>query len=43
MEYSEGLEGVVAGVTAISNVEGDIGRLTYRGFPIEELVRQSYE
>jgi len=42
MDYSPGLEGVVAGETAISNVEGDIGRLTYRGYAIEELVDQPY-
>ena len=42
MEYSPGLEGVVAGETAISNVEGDVGRLTYRGYAIEALVDQPY-
>lgn len=42
MSYSKGLEGVIAGETHISNVEGDIGRLTYRGYPIEELVTQDY-
>ena len=39
---SKGLEGVIAGETQISNVEGDIGRLTYRGYPIESLVHCSY-
>ncbi len=38
MEYSPGLEGVIAGETAVSNVEGDIGRLSYRGYRIETLV-----
>ena len=42
MSYSRGLEGVVAGETAVSNVEGDIGRLSYRGYAIEELVQQDY-
>lgn len=42
MEYSKGLEGVIAGETAISDVEGDIGRLSYRGYAIEELVREDY-
>lgn len=42
MDYSPGLEGVIAGETAISNVEGDIGRLTYRGYAIEELVKLPY-
>lgn len=42
MEYSPGLEGIVAAETAISNVEGDIGRLSYRGYVIEELVNLPY-
>lgn len=42
MSYSKGLEGVIAGETEISNVEGDLGRLTYRGYAIEELVEQDY-
>lgn len=42
MTYSKGLEGVIAGETAISNVEGEIGRLTYRGYAIEELVELPY-
>lgn len=42
MKYSKGLEGVIAGETKISNVEGDIGRLSYRGYAIEELVQQEY-
>lgn len=42
MNYSKGLEGVVAGETAISNVEGDIGRLSYRGYAIEDLVGLDY-
>lgn len=42
MTYAKGLEGVVAGETAISNVEGEIGRLSYRGYSIEELVDQDY-
>ncbi|MBV8530641.1 MAG: hypothetical protein JO104_04935 [Candidatus Eremiobacteraeota bacterium] len=32
-----GLEGVVVGTTALSNVEGAIGRLTYRGYDIDDL------
>ena len=42
MSYSKGLEGVVVDETAVSNVEGDIGRLSYRGYPIEGLVKQDY-
>lgn len=42
MSFSKGLEGVVVDETAVSNVEGDIGRLTYRGYPIEALVAEDY-
>jgi citrate synthase len=42
--YGRGLEGLVAGDTAISDVDGVNGRLSYRGYPIEELVnRVSFE
>ena len=41
--YSPGLEGVVAGETALSFIDGEAGRLLYRGYPIGELVeRGSY-
>jgi citrate synthase len=41
--YSPGLEGVLAGETALGKVEGAIGRLTYRGYRIGDLVeRGSY-
>ena len=40
--YSPGLEGVIAGETAISEVDGDAGRLYYRGYPVEELVQKRY-
>ena len=42
MIFSKGLEGVVVDETAVSNVEGDIGRLTYRGYPVEGLVVEDY-
>ena len=45
METSEinvGLEGIVVAETGISNVEGDVGRLSYRGEPIEKLITESY-
>jgi citrate synthase len=32
-----GLEGVVVGETVLSNVEGEAGRLTYRGYDIHDL------
>jgi citrate synthase len=42
MGFSKGLEGVVVDETSVSNVEGDIGRLTYRGYAIEALVAEDY-
>jgi citrate synthase len=42
--YGRGLEGLVAGDTAISVVDGVNSRLLYRGYPIEQLVdRVSFE
>src|SRR6476659_10362032 len=38
--YSPGLEGVLAGETSLSKVDGANGRLTYRGYPIGELVEK---
>jgi len=41
--YSPGLEGVLAGETALSDVDGGRGRLLYRGYRIGDLVnRGSY-
>jgi citrate synthase len=37
MVVDRGLEGVVVGATVLSNVEGHIGRLTYRGYDIDDL------
>jgi len=42
MSYVPGLEGVVVGETSISNVEGEIGRLSYRGRVIENIVHMPY-
>jgi citrate synthase len=43
-ELKRGLEGVVVTESDLSNIDGDIGRLIYRGYAIEELARQaSYE
>ena len=36
--YSPGLEGVIAGETSLSFIDGEAGRLLYRGYPIGELV-----
>src|SRR5438105_6891954 len=41
---SKGLEGVVIGGSAISLVEGTEGRLSYRGYKIQDLAeKSSYE
>ncbi|MCX2979367.1 citrate/2-methylcitrate synthase [Halieaceae bacterium IMCC14734] len=37
-----GLEGVVVGSTAISHVEGELGRLSYRGYDIADLAERSF-
>ncbi|MFC7339125.1 citrate/2-methylcitrate synthase [Haloferula chungangensis] len=37
-EYSKGLEGVIANESALSNVEGKEGRLSYLGYHIDDLV-----
>ncbi|BDE07918.1 citrate synthase [Vulcanimicrobium alpinum] len=36
-----GLEGIVVGETVLSNVEGDVGRLTYRGYDIHDLAEHA--
>jgi citrate synthase len=42
--YSKGLEGVVAGESTICQVDGQNGKLMYRGYSIEDLVEySSYE
>jgi citrate synthase len=40
-EWKAGLEGVVAGKTALSMVDGQQGRLTYRGVDIGDLARHA--
>jgi citrate synthase len=37
--YSPGLEGVIAGETSLSYIDGEAGRLLYRGYAIGDLVR----
>ena len=37
--FSPGLEGVVAGESSLSFIDGEAGRLLYRGYPIGELVK----
>jgi len=36
--YARGLEGLVAGDTAVSHIDGRQGKLLYRGYPIGDLV-----
>jgi citrate synthase len=39
--FSKGLEGVIAASTGLSLVEGDVGRLSYRGYNIDDLAEKS--
>ncbi len=39
--YSRGLEGVVATITSICAIDGEEGKLIYRGIPIEVLAKHS--
>lgn len=41
MASGKGLEGVIAGETSLSLVEGEIGRLSYRGYSIRELAEKT--
>lgn len=38
----KGLEGVIADTTAVSLVDGEAGRLYYRGYPVEALARKRF-
>ncbi len=40
--YSPDLAGIVVGETAISDVQGDLGRLSYRGIDINDLIDAPY-
>ncbi len=35
--YSKGLEGIIADETAVSRIDGQKGKLYYRGYAIEDL------
>src|SRR3954453_11866753 len=37
--FSVGLEGVIAGETSLSQIDGEAGALRYRGYPIGDLVQ----
>jgi citrate synthase len=41
VSYAKGLEGVIAAESEICQIDGANGKLYYRGYPIEELARQS--
>ncbi len=44
IQYSKGLEGVIAALSSISAIDGKEGKLVYRGIPIEMLAKySSYE
>ncbi|HWX80137.1 MAG TPA: citrate/2-methylcitrate synthase [Steroidobacteraceae bacterium] len=42
VDIKKGLEGVVVDSTSISLVDGEAGRLYYRGYPIESLVKHPF-
>src|ERR1700719_2376827 len=42
VDIKKGLEGVVVDSTSISLVDGEAGRLYYRGYPIEKLVTHPF-
>jgi citrate synthase len=42
VDIKKGLEGVVVDTTSTSLVDGEVGRLYYRGYPIERLVQQPF-
>ncbi len=42
VDIKKGLEGVVVDSTSISLVDGEAGRLYYRGLPIEKLVKYPF-
>lgn len=41
-QVRKGLEGVIADTTAVSLVDGEAGRLYYRGYTVESLVRKRF-
>ena len=40
-ELKKGLEGVLVAESALSNIDGDAGKLVYRGYDIEDLAREA--
>ncbi len=41
MKYARGLEGVTAAITSIACIDGEEGKLIYRGIPIEQMAEYS--
>lgn len=41
-QVHKGLEGVIADTTSVSLIDGEGGRLYYRGYPVEELARKRF-
>ena len=41
MKYARGLEGVTASITSIACIDGEEGKLIYRGIPIEQMAEYS--
>jgi citrate synthase len=39
--HASGLDGIIVAETALSDVDGERGRLTIRGYPVEELVERA--
>ena len=39
--HASGLDGIIVAETALSDVDGERGRLTIRGYPVEELVARA--
>jgi citrate synthase len=42
IDIRKGLEGVIADTTAVSDVDGEAGRLYYRGYPVESLLQHRF-
>jgi citrate synthase len=42
VDIRKGLEGVVADTTSLSLVDGEVGRLYYRGYPVEALAQKRF-
>ncbi|WP_136689413.1 citrate synthase [Halorhabdus amylolytica] len=40
-QLQKGLEGVLVAESSLSDIDGDAGRLVYRGYPIEDLARNA--